>query len=86
MLDPVRDDEVVHDFVLDKDIGLGTIPPGVFGFHDDWFRDVAWRDFIWLAGRRGRGQKRLSDFPSDFVNYGSAQWGIVAASAKREAL
>ena len=32
------------------------------------------------------GQKRPSDFSSDFVTHSSAQLGIVAASAKREAL
>lgn len=38
------------------------------------------------ARRRGRGRKRLSDFSSDFVKHGCALLGIVAASAKREAL
>ncbi len=32
------------------------------------------------------GQKRPSDFSSDSVTHGSALLGIVAASAKREAL
>ena len=40
-----------------------------------------------MAGRTPEmGPKRLSDFPSDFVKYGCALLGIVAASAKREAL
>ena len=44
------------------------------------------RDCVRSAGRRGSGPKRLSDFASDFVKYGCALLGIVAASAKREAL
>lgn len=44
------------------------------------------RDCIRSAGRRRGCLKRLSDFASDFVNYGSALLGIVAASARREAL
>ena len=44
------------------------------------------RGFVRSAGRREDSLKRLSDFTSDFVNYGSALLGIVAASARREAL
>ena len=43
----------------------------------------------WIVfGRQdaGGGPKRLSDFTSDFVKYGCALLGIVAASARREAL
>ena len=40
---------------------------------------------LWRAGCR-QGEKWPSDFSSDFVTHGSALLGIVAASAKREAL
>lgn len=43
--------------------------------------------FVFVRQDAGEGGlKRLSDFASDFVNYGSALLGIVAASARREAL
>ncbi len=45
------------------------------------------REGLAFVGRTpGYGLIGLSDFPSDFVKHGCALLGIVAASAKREAL